>query len=181
MQPTTNAAAPRLHLLCSRSFFRPRPCEASRHDQLAAAATVCAAMHSARLLLLGQGHAATRGMRANEDGVAASLPVQSQRLHPSHCHTGAQRMLLWAAASAARRMPLRPCSTPAPPLHTPPHHLPPFPAWRACTPVTRMQHECSAAPCLSTPQRSTRGVAPRSNTAQAAKAALGLFQKTNEM
>ena len=87
LQPTTNAAAPRLHLLCSRSFFRPRPCEASRHDQLAAAATVCAAMHSARRLLLGQGHAATRGMRTNEDGVAASLPVQSQRLHPSHCHT----------------------------------------------------------------------------------------------
>ena len=44
-------------------------------------------MHSARVLLLGQGHAATRGMRANEDSVAASLPVQSQRLHPSHCHT----------------------------------------------------------------------------------------------
>jgi hypothetical protein len=43
-----------------------------------------------------------------------------------------------------------------------------------------MQHQCSAAPCLSAPQRSNRGVAPRSNTAQAAKAALGLFQKTNE-
>jgi hypothetical protein len=102
-------------------------------------------------------------------------------LHPSHCHTGAQRTLLWAAASAARRMPLRPCSTPAPPLHTPPHHLPPFPAWRACTPVTRMQHECSTTPCLSTPQRSTRGVAPRNNAARAAKATMDLFQKTNEM
>ena len=26
-------------------------------------------------------------LRANEDGVAASLPVQSQRPHPSHCHS----------------------------------------------------------------------------------------------
>jgi hypothetical protein len=63
----------------------------------------------------------------------------------------------------------------------PPHHLPPFPAWRACTPVTRIQHGCSAAPCLSTPQRSTRGVAPRNNAARVAKATMDLFQKTNEM
>jgi hypothetical protein len=45
-----------------------------------------------------------------------------------------------------------------------------------------MQHECSAAPCLSTPQRSTRGVAPRNNAAaRVAKATMDLFQKTNEM
>ena len=106
MQPTTNAAAPRLHLLCSRSFFRPRPCEASRHDQLAAAATVCAAMHSARRLLLGQGHAATRGMRTNEDGVAASLPVQSQLLHPSHCHTpGPAHVAVGCSISSAPHAP----------------------------------------------------------------------------
>jgi hypothetical protein len=44
-----------------------------------------------------------------------------------------------------------------------------------------MQHECSAAPCLSTPQRSTRGVAPRNIAARVAKATMDLFQKTNEM
>ena len=44
-----------------------------------------------------------------------------------------------------------------------------------------MQHECSATPCLSTPQRSTRGVAPRNKAARVAKATMDLFQKTNEM
>jgi hypothetical protein len=42
-------------------------------------------------------------------------------------------------------------------------------------------HPCHADPLLSrrlsTAKRSTRGVAPRSNTAQAAKAAMNLFQK----
>jgi hypothetical protein len=44
-----------------------------------------------------------------------------------------------------------------------------------------MQRECSAAPCHSTPQRSTRGVAPRNIAAQVAKATMDLFKKTNEM
>ena len=73
------------------------------------------------------------------------------------------------------------CFTSAPPLHTPPQHFAPFPAWRDCTPVTPILHECSAAPCLSTPQRSTRGVAPRNNAARVAKATMNLFHKTNEM
>jgi hypothetical protein len=69
--------------------------------------------------------------------------------------------------------PLRPCSTSAPPLHNPAQRFAPFPAWRACTPVTSILDSRAA-------QRSARGVAPRINAAQAAKAPVPLFQETNE-
>ena len=39
LQPTTNAAAPRLHLFCSRVTFRPRPCEACHHSDITARST----------------------------------------------------------------------------------------------------------------------------------------------
>ena len=182
LQPTTNAAAPRLHLLCSRVRFSGQgrvkhhsmtnlrlpppcalPCTARGGCSLAKATPPRGACGPTRTALQPP---------SLFNRSSCTLPTATPR---------AQRTLLWAVASAARRMPLRPCSTHALPLHTPPHHLPPFPAWRACTPVTRMQHECSAAPCLSTPQRSTRGVAPRNIAARVAKATMDLFQKTNKM
>jgi hypothetical protein len=56
-------------------------------------------------------------------------------------------------------------------------------AFRAISSMARL-HPCHVDPRfsrrLSTAQRSTRGVAPRNNAAQAAKAAMNLFQKTNE-
>jgi hypothetical protein len=56
-------------------------------------------------------------------------------------------------------------------------------ALRAISSMARL-HPCHVDPQLSrrlsTPQRSTRGVAPRNNAAQAAKATMDLFQKTNE-
>jgi hypothetical protein len=112
------------------------------------------------------GHAGQRGRRC-------SSPVQSQRHTPG---PSARCCGLQHHQRAAC-----PC---APALHPQPLLTLPltisFTAWRACTPVTRIQHECSATPCLSPPQRSTRGVAPRNNTAQAAEAAMNLFQKTNK-
>ena len=84
LQPTTNAAAPRLHLLCSRSFFRPRPCEASRHDQLAAAATVCAAMHSAPWPSPrhNAGHVGQRGRRCSLPPCSIAAPAPFPLPHP---------------------------------------------------------------------------------------------------
>ena len=114
LQPSPHAAAPRLRLFWSRVTFRPRPCELSQQGQLAAAATVCAAVHIARLLLLGQAHAATRGMRAIEDGAAASLPVQSQRHTPgpSACCCGLQHQQRAACLCAPA---LHPHPLPIPP------------------------------------------------------------------
>ena len=110
LRPRAHAAAPRLRLFCSRVTFQLRPCEPSRHGQLAAAATVRAAVHSARLLLLGQGHTATRGMRANEDGAAACLPVQSQRHTPGRsarcCALQHQQRAACACAPALHPHPL---------------------------------------------------------------------------
>jgi hypothetical protein len=141
-------------------------------------------MHSARLLLLGQGHAAARGMRANEDGVAASLPVQSHACTlPTATIPGLTHVAVGCSISSAPHA-LRPCPTH---LHTHPLCMLPRTISRrfqhgARVPLSRgCNTNAARRPRLSTPQRSTRGVAPRNTAARVAKATMDLFKKTNEM
>jgi hypothetical protein len=84
-----------------------------------------------------------------------------------HLHALTQHIATWRAP------------TPIAAASSSPSALPPSPSSSSDS-FSRAQRYRPAAPCLSTPQRSTRGVAPRNNAAQVAKA-MNLFQKTNEM